>query len=197
MATFILSYPDKSFVPRGSAAEGAPAAGPAFAQWLKLCDEIHRVLGRIMVLDPSQIGSVPSVYAALLGSPFLAPGKLEHPVFLRSHLGEPAGDDAIGRAIGEAGLPVRAAQHPWQGQVDVIPLERNRFVLTGSAEGDFNVTLSMVNDTCTAANNPLLARPSTVPHPAGDLAQTGALLPVGSSGYTRIAGWIARGCPTP
>ena len=137
MATFILSYPDKSFVPRGVAAEGAPAAGPAFAQWLKLCDEIHRVAGRIMVLDPCQVGSVPSVYAALLGSPFLAPGKLEHPVFLRSHLGAPAGDDAIGRAIGEAGLPVRAAQHPWQGQVDVIPLERNRFVVTygGSEQG--------------------------------------------------------------
>ncbi|MDO9073140.1 MAG: hypothetical protein Q7U73_07725 [Rubrivivax sp.] len=74
---------------------------------------------------------------------------------------------------------------------------RNRFVLTGSAEGDFNVTLTMVNDTCNSANNPLLSRPSTVPHPAGDIAQTTALLPVGSTGYTRIANWIARGCPTP
>jgi hypothetical protein len=43
----------------------------------------------------------------------------------------------------------------------------------------------------------LLSRPSTVPHPTGDLAQTAALLPVGSTGYTRIASWIARGCPTP
>ena len=74
---------------------------------------------------------------------------------------------------------------------------RNRFVLTGSEEGDFNVTLTMVNDTCNAANNPLLARPSTVPHPAGDLAQTTALLPAGSAGYTQIASWISRGCPTP
>ena len=73
---------------------------------------------------------------------------------------------------------------------------RNRFVLTGSEEGDFNVTLSMVNNTCTPAANPLLARPSTVPHPSGELAQTTALLPLGSSGYNSIAAWITRGCPT-
>lgn len=74
---------------------------------------------------------------------------------------------------------------------------RNRFVLTGSAEGDFNVTLSLINNTCDAPANPLLARPSTIPHPSGDLAQTTALLPVGSAGYTQIASWISRGCPTP
>jgi mono/diheme cytochrome c family protein len=72
---------------------------------------------------------------------------------------------------------------------------RNRFVLTGSEEGDFNVTLSMINNTCVSSANPLLSRPSTVPHPSGDLAQTTALLPVGSTGYNRIASWIARGCP--
>jgi len=74
---------------------------------------------------------------------------------------------------------------------------RNRFVLTGNAEGDFNVTLTMISDTCKPASNPLLQRPSTVPHPAGDLAQTAALLPAGSTDYTRIAAWIATGCPTP
>jgi hypothetical protein len=74
---------------------------------------------------------------------------------------------------------------------------RNRFVLTGDDEGDFNVTLTMVNNTCVAAANPLLSRPSTVPHPGGDLAQTTALLPVGSAGYNQIASWIALGCPTP
>ncbi len=72
---------------------------------------------------------------------------------------------------------------------------RNRFVLTGSEEGDFNVTLSMVNNTCVTTNNPLLLRPSTVPHPSGDLEQTTALLPVGSTGYNQIANWISRGCP--
>jgi mono/diheme cytochrome c family protein len=74
---------------------------------------------------------------------------------------------------------------------------RNRFVLTGSEEGDFNVTLSMVNNTCNAAANPLLARPSTLPHPAGAVGQTRAVLPAGSAGYLQIAGWILRGCPTP
>ena len=72
---------------------------------------------------------------------------------------------------------------------------RNRFVLTGSEEGDFNVTLSMINNSCVASANPLLARPSTVPHPSGELTQTTALLPLGSTGYNQIANWIARGCP--
>jgi hypothetical protein len=75
---------------------------------------------------------------------------------------------------------------------------RNRFVLTGSEDGDFNVTLSMINNTCVAASNPLLARPSTVPHPSGALGalqQTTAVLPVGSAAYQQIADWIALGCP--
>ena len=42
----------------------------------------------------------------------------------------------------------------------------NRFVLTGSPEGDFGVTLSMISNTCNPASNYLLTRPSTVPHPA-------------------------------
>ena len=48
---------------------------------------------------------------------------------------------------------------------------RNRYVLTGNAEGDYNVTLTMVTDTCNAAANPLLRRPSTVPHPGGASAR--------------------------
>jgi len=137
MATFILSYPDRAFVPPGAAAEqGAPGkAGQTLAQWLKLCDEIHRHSGRILVLDPGRVGPRSSVHAALLGSPFLAPGKLTQPVFLRSNHGEPVAEDSISRAISEAGLEVRAAQHPWQGQVDVIPVERNRFVVTYSSGG--------------------------------------------------------------
>ncbi len=74
---------------------------------------------------------------------------------------------------------------------------RNRFVLTGSEEGDFNVTLTMVNDTCNASRNTLLSRPSTVPHPAGALDQVTALLPVGSTAYTQIAAWISSGCTNP
>ena len=73
----------------------------------------------------------------------------------------------------------------------------NRFVLTGSAEGDYNVTLSMISDTCNAAQNFLLSRPSTVPHPAGATTQTAAVLPAGSAGYTAIANWITSGCGAP
>ncbi len=74
---------------------------------------------------------------------------------------------------------------------------QNRFVLTGSPEGDYNVTLSMISDTCNATSNYLLSRPSTVPHPAGANGQTKAVLPVASAKYSAIASWIATGCPTP
>jgi hypothetical protein len=74
---------------------------------------------------------------------------------------------------------------------------RNRYVLTGDAEGDYNVTLTMISNTCNAASNALLARPSTVPHPAGAIGQTTAALPSGSAGYGAIAAWIAAGCRTP
>ena len=70
----------------------------------------------------------------------------------------------------------------------------NRFVLTGDAEGDFNVTLTMISNTCNAASNYLLSRPSTVPHPAGAVGQTQPVLPVGSASYNTIAAWITSGC---
>jgi len=73
----------------------------------------------------------------------------------------------------------------------------NRFVLTGDPEGDFNVTLSMISNTCSPAQNYLLSRPSTVPHPAGATSQTTAVLPPGGANYNTIASWISRGCPTP
>ncbi|HEY0857415.1 MAG TPA: hypothetical protein VGE16_10170 [Albitalea sp.] len=70
----------------------------------------------------------------------------------------------------------------------------NRYVLTGSPEGDFNATLAMVSDTCNAASNYLLSRPSTLPHPAGAVGQTAAILPAGGAAYNTIANWIASAC---
>lgn len=78
-----------------------------------------------------------------------------------------------------------------------VDFRDNRYVLTGSPEGDFNATLAMISDTCDAASNPVLSRPSTVPHPAGAASQTSAVLPATSAGYAAIRSWIATGCPTP
>jgi hypothetical protein len=72
----------------------------------------------------------------------------------------------------------------------------NRFVLTGSPEGDYNVTLTMISNTCQAANNPLLQKPSTAPHPTG-ADPLKPPLPTGSASYNTILQWIAGGCPTP
>ena len=82
------------------------------------------------------------------------------------------------------------------GEADTTP-SRNRLVFTGDVEGDYNVSLTMINDTCNPAANRLLQRPSTVPHPAGALAQTTAVLPLDGLPYSTIVSWIARGCPTP
>jgi hypothetical protein len=74
---------------------------------------------------------------------------------------------------------------------------RNRYILTGDAEGDYNVTLTMISNACMAPSNALLQRPSTVPHPAGAAGQTTAILPAGSAGYAAIAAWISSGCTPP
>jgi hypothetical protein len=70
----------------------------------------------------------------------------------------------------------------------------NRFVLTGDAEGDYNVTLSMISNTCSATSNLLLSKPSTVPHPTGAVGVTAPVLAPGSTNYNTIASWIAGGC---
>jgi hypothetical protein len=94
-----------------------------------------------------------------------------------------------------------ASCHQAVGSTGAAPLTTsfrdNRFVLTGDVEGDFNVTLTMISDTCHADQNYLLNKPSTVPHPAAVTTQTTAVLPVGSTAYNSIANWILTGCPNP
>ena len=63
---------------------------------------------------------------------------------------------------------------------------RNRYVLTGNAEGDYNVTLTMVTDTCNAAANPCCAGRRRCRIPTGNVGQTVPTLAPGSAGYTAI-----------
>ncbi|MDW3094867.1 MAG: hypothetical protein R8G33_04255 [Gammaproteobacteria bacterium] len=84
---------------------------------------------------------------------------------------------------------------------------QNRFVLTGNASGDFNVTISMINDLCTPANNDLLLRPISdnvapnLPHPqvlVNPANPAGATQPVlvdtsPNSTYGVILNWISMG----
>lgn len=83
----------------------------------------------------------------------------------------------------------------------------NRFVLTGNAAGDFNVTVAMINDLCTPANNDLLLRPASngvapnLPHPqilVNPNNPGGATRPVlidtsPNSTYGVILNWISMG----
>jgi hypothetical protein len=80
------------------------------------------------------------------------------------------------------------------GQSTGTSFRGNRYVLTGDVEGDFNVTLTMISNVCSPASSYLLSKPSTVPHPAGAVGQTGAVLPVGSANYNTILNWIQSGC---
>ena len=73
----------------------------------------------------------------------------------------------------------------------------NRFVLTGDPEGDWGVTMTMVNDVCHPPTSYLLARPSTIPHPSAATSQATAVLPANGANYATIANWIAAGCLTP
>ena len=88
----------------------------------------------------------------------------------------------------------QAGRRPGASVAAGTSFQRNRFVLTGSPEGDFSVTLTMVSDTCNPASNYLLARPSTVPHPSGARRQTAPVLPAGSAQLQRDRSWIAAGC---
>ncbi len=73
----------------------------------------------------------------------------------------------------------------------------NRFVLTGDPDGDWGVTMTMVNDVCHPPTSYLLTRPSTIPHPDSATSQTTAVLPANGANYATIASWIKAGCATP
>jgi hypothetical protein len=70
----------------------------------------------------------------------------------------------------------------------------NKLVLLGTPDGDFNVVLTMITDTCHPSANLLLSMPSTIPHPPGATNQTAAVLPAGSADYNTIASWSQAGC---
>ncbi len=153
-----------------------PAGAPNHASLLNAAE--RRLISEWMDLgaqylnDPSQSASVRSV-AALSRTTFEASVL---PVLQSTCV-------ACHQPVGNAG----AAQ-------TTTSFVRNRFVLTGNPAGDFNVTLTMVTDTCNAAANALLMRPSTVPHPAGAIGQTTPVLASASAGYAAIASWISSGC---
>lgn len=79
----------------------------------------------------------------------------------------------------------------------------NRFVLTGSLEGDFNIAVSMVNDVCFPEASYLLSRPAATetdlpPHPRvadpdDPAAEPAPALSPGEPDWQAIRDWIAAG----
>jgi Hydrazine synthase alpha subunit middle domain len=91
------------------------------------------------------------------------------------------------QALGSDGKPTTATS-----------FTNNRFVLTGDPEGDWGVTMTMVNDVCHPPTSYLLARPSSVTdHPGTGTGGAAPILPANGANYATIASWIAAGCMTP
>jgi hypothetical protein len=99
---------------------------------------------------------------------------------------------ACHQAFGASGSSATTPNPGFQGQ---------RFVLTGQAEGDFNVTLSMVNNTADPASTLLLSRPVSngiAPNPVHPQVGTPAapVLSTTDADYKTICNWIKAGaCP--
>lgn len=73
----------------------------------------------------------------------------------------------------------------------------NQFVLTGDPMGDYTVTVTMVTDVCTPAQNPLLLRPTSNGSGLYTHPQVGTpaapVLSTTDADYTTILNWIATG----
>jgi len=72
---------------------------------------------------------------------------------------------------------------------------RNRFVLTGNEEGDFNITTTMITDITDPANSNLLTKASSTdssvhPQISNGAGGTQAVLPSSDADYTTISNWI-------
>jgi hypothetical protein len=90
------------------------------------------------------------------------------------------------------GLPGTGGTAPNAGFVG------RRFVLTGQAEGDYNVTLSMIGNVSNPAATELLRRPaSTGTNPTHGVAVGGGpVMPAGTPDYQCIFNWIqGTACP--
>ena len=110
--------------------------------------------------------------------------------------GEAALDDAAEAGGDEAAVFVDCGE----GHSRVERVARRDQEVVGDPEGDYNVTLSMISDTCKASSNALLKKPSTAPHPLGAVVgnppapATTPVLPIGSASYLKIVNWISGGC---
>ena len=85
------------------------------------------------------------------------------------------------------------------GQINSAGSSTNRFILTGQVDGDYNMALTMINDTSQPDENYLLLRPSSLPssplpHPVLDSSATNVpILQTIDPNYVIIRNWITGG----
>jgi len=76
------------------------------------------------------------------------------------------------------------------GQNQNTNFRGNRFVLTGNPEGDFNVTLTMINNIQNPAQSYLLLRPASVSNSALPHPGSVPVMPIYTQDYQTIYNWI-------
>jgi N-dimethylarginine dimethylaminohydrolase len=136
-ATFLMSYPGRSWHIRGAANFRSTSSQPtnpraAMREWLGLCDAITKAGGRILVMAPPEVEPplTGMIYTANSGALFKAGDKYSFVVSKMFVPHRQAERDPIKRFFTEAGLPVAEAAQVWEGQADVTTCPSNRFMLS-------------------------------------------------------------------
>jgi N-dimethylarginine dimethylaminohydrolase len=136
-ATFLMSYPPKSWQIRGGEnfrSKDKAMTNPQLAmkEWLKLCDAIAAAGGRILVIPPP--ASTPPLtgmmYTANSGALFKQGDAWEFVLSKMSVEHRQAEKPYIKKFLDDAGMPTAEAPHTWEGQADVTTLPGNRFLIS-------------------------------------------------------------------
>jgi N-dimethylarginine dimethylaminohydrolase len=133
-ATFLMSYPGPRWQIRGGAnfrSETKAATNPkaAMREWLALCDAITRAGGRILIMPPS--GDLTGMmYTANSGHLFKNGDEWLWLVSKMAVAHRQAEREIIKSFWTEAKMPLREAQHVWEGQADIASLGPSRYVIS-------------------------------------------------------------------
>lgn len=133
MSTFLLSYPGPTWRIVGAGnflsqqrAEVDPKK--ARAEWVRLADALSALGAEVAVLPPPSLDPPLTglVYTANAGHLF--PGRYRLSQMTAAHRREEL--DVIARFFSGLGIPVDRAEHPWEGQAELLHDGKGRYLLT-------------------------------------------------------------------
>jgi N-dimethylarginine dimethylaminohydrolase len=135
MATFLLSYPGDGWRIVGAENFRSERRAPTFprqarAEWLGLADAITAAGAEVAVLAPPAVEPPLTglVYTANAGHLFSGPRRFRLSQMTSAHRREEP--LVLARFLADAGVPVERAEHPWEGQAELLTDEAGRYLLT-------------------------------------------------------------------